>query len=447
MPSAKIISMNTDGEAVCASAAKISTTPGSADEIFESTKGNPKNTDLIKKVLRSGHKSVIEHAVFTVAFKDVSVFVEEYLIECRLASFTVKSRRYVDFGSFGYVTPPELAGEELNGYREYMELLFGGYRELLELGVPKEDARFLLPYSFCSNFYATMNARELGNLLCSIKYGRGKNIPELRALADELTEQLAVLFPPLLFELQKDAPEEDEIISPIPCSSPGRTELIGSDAVGGVTLLQSPTDPMGMLRLAAKTASPGASADHDIAALVASPRPRELEMLTYTFSVSDITLSGLTHLVRHRIQSIVIPSVSDADRSRCIVPDTVRDDPKALACYESCLDRAAKLLEKLRASDTVNKYGYYFALSGNLLDVLVTMNARELMLFLRLRTCSRAQWEIRKIAEDMLRLLRESFPELFNFYGPSCVLAGFCPEGRMSCGKMEEVREKYSAQP
>jgi len=445
MPSARIISMNTDNEAVCASAAKISTTPGNADEIFESARDNPKNADLIKKVLRSGHKSVIEHAVFTIAFRDVSVFVEEYLIECRLASFTVKSRRYVDFGNLGYVTPPELKGVELTLYNEYMELLFGGYRELLEKGVPKEDARFLLPYAFCSNFYATMNARELGSLLCSIKYGRGKNIPELRELYDQLAVQLADVFPSLLFELQKEDEAEENSIFPIPCSKIGEPGLIGQEKVGKVQLLQAPQMPMEILRLAAKTAQPFDNSDVDIAAMVASPRPRELEMLSYTFSISDITLSGLTHLVRHRIQSIVIPSISDTDRSRCIVPETVRDIPEAMSCYESCLDRAAKLLESARKSDILNRYGYYFAQSGNLVNVMVTMNARELMLFLRLRTCSRAQWEIRKIAEDMLYLLRESFPELFKLYGPSCVLNGFCPEGRMTCGRMEEMLKKYRA--
>ena len=112
-PRAKIISYNLNGTEVCASAARISTTPGNAGEIFEQSKENPKNTDLIAKVLRSGHKSVIEHAVFTIAFWNISVFVEQYLIEFRLASFTVKSRRYVDFSQFGYYIPPELDGDDL----------------------------------------------------------------------------------------------------------------------------------------------------------------------------------------------------------------------------------------------------------------------------------------------------------------------------------------------
>lgn len=111
-------------EEVCASAARISTTAGDAHEIFENAGGNPKNHPLIGKVLASGHKSLIEHAVFSIALRDVSVFVEQFFIECRPASFTVKSRRYVDFSKLGYHISPELEGEDRALYRRYMDGLF-----------------------------------------------------------------------------------------------------------------------------------------------------------------------------------------------------------------------------------------------------------------------------------------------------------------------------------
>ena len=155
---ASIVSWSTAGEEVCASAARISTTQGSAAALFRQAQGNPKNRDLISKVLASGHRSVAEHAVFSIALENVSVFVEQFFIECRLASFTVKSRRYVDFSGLGYYIPPELEGEALAAYRRYMDGLFAAYQAVLADGVPKEDARFLLPYSLCSNFYCTLNA-------------------------------------------------------------------------------------------------------------------------------------------------------------------------------------------------------------------------------------------------------------------------------------------------
>ena len=105
--SAKIISFNDNAHAIVSSAGRISTTKGSANEIYEKSCSNDKekNINLINKILSSGHESVIEHIFFNLSFDNVSVFVEQFLIEFRLASFTVKSRRYVDFGKMGYFTP------------------------------------------------------------------------------------------------------------------------------------------------------------------------------------------------------------------------------------------------------------------------------------------------------------------------------------------------------
>lgn len=437
---AAIISWNMKNEEVCASAARISTTPGNALEIFSAAQGNPKNRALIKKVLQSGHKSVMEHAVFTLALRDVSVFVEQFLIECRLASFTVKSRRYVDFSSLGYHVPPELTGEALSRYRACMDLLFGAYRELLEGGVPKEDARFLLPYSFHSNFYCTVNARELSRIIGEIRFGRGRAIPELQRLADELTGQLEELFPALLEELPRP---EGEAPAPVPCRAAPEPEFVPQRDAGAVTLLGGPADPMALLAAARRAGSPASDEPLDWDALLRSGRPRELEQLSYTFRISGMTLSGITHLVRHRMQSVIIPPIESVNHSRYIVPDTIAAQPALLERYRAVLTEANRLVMQMAADPVLGKYHYYFALSGNLMDVMTTMNAREIKLFTQLRACNRAQWEIRAVAIALLRQLRGSFPELFGRFGPSCFLTGRCPEGRLSCGRMEETAAMF----
>ena len=76
----------------------------------------------------------------------------------------------------------------------------------------------------------------------------------------------------------------------------------------------------------------------------------------------------------------------------------------------------------------------YYAMSGHVVDMLMTVNARELLHFAKLRTCTRAQWEIRAVAREMLLKLNEVSPEIFGGYGPSCAVTGRCPEGRMTCG-------------
>ena len=72
------------------------------------------------------------------------------------------------------------------------------------------------------------------------------------------------------------------------------------------------------------------------------------------------------------------------------------------------------------------------------------MNVRSLYHFFALRCCNRAQWEIRAVADEMLRLVSQAAPALFAKAGPSCCL-GQCREGRMSCGKAQETRQRIAA--
>ncbi|MCP4373057.1 MAG: thymidylate synthase (FAD), partial [Deltaproteobacteria bacterium] len=76
--------------------------------------------------------------------------------------------------------------------------------------------------------------------------------------------------------------------------------------------------------------------------------------------------------------------------------------------------------------------------------IIVTMNARELLHFFSVRCCNRAQWEIRDLATEMLRLVRRIVPSIFSKSGPNCVV-GPCTEGNMTCGKIDDVREKFKS--
>ena len=177
-------------EAMIACGGRISTMDGTADEIYETSiaAGKEKNEKLIGKVLSSGHTSVLEHGFVNLSFENVSVLAEQFLIEFRLASFTVKSRRYVDFSGAGYVAP-ELSAQQKKTFDAAVGELFQIYAELEAAGVPKEDARFVLPYCFCSNFFCSMNARELVHVMNELAYGRGSRIPELRRLGESLFSQ------------------------------------------------------------------------------------------------------------------------------------------------------------------------------------------------------------------------------------------------------------------
>src|SRR4030066_427423 len=74
--------------------------------------------------------------------------------------------------------------------------------------------------------------------------------------------------------------------------------------------------------------------------------------------------------------------------------------------------------------------------------IMVTMNARELLHFFRQRCCNRAQWEIRRMAEEMVRLAQEVDPTIFRTAGPGCI-SGPCTEGERTCGKIHTGRKRY----
>ena len=192
-----LISCSPEAAAIIASGGRISTMDGTADEIYAKSlaAGQEKNEKLIGKVLSSGHTSVLEHCYVNLSFENVSVLAEQFLIEFRLASFTVKSRRYVDFSGAGYVAPDFSDPAQAAAFDAAVRALFGIYDELEAAGVPKEDARFVLPYCFCSNFFCSMNARELVHVMNELTYGRGSGIPELRALGESLFAQCEARLP------------------------------------------------------------------------------------------------------------------------------------------------------------------------------------------------------------------------------------------------------------
>ncbi len=419
-----------EGLRACASAARISTTGGGAVAQFEAAQGGPKDRTLVRKVLSSGHRSLFEHQTYFVAFENVSVAVEQFVIEFRLGSYTVKSRRYVDFSGAGYVTPEGLSAEAEAVYRARMDKLFALYGRLTEAGVPREDARFVLPYCFCSNFYMTMNARELCHLISCMAWGRGSDIPEFRALGEQLAAQFEEKWPGVL-ELTRAQ------YHPQGGWSPERLEGAAPmrEAVPAAKLVRGEENAAGRLREALAFTG----RDLTVAELLRDPRPRELEFLTYEFDIENVSLACVTHFTRHRVLSLLVPDVRAALTGGYIVPESVRANAELLAEYEAAFRDTREECRRLLAAGMESASAMYFVLAGMTVPLKMRLNARELGHFLRLRTCERAQWEIRALARSMLLQLRESAPEVFSAFGPSCKVLGYCPEGRLSCGHPPKI--------
>jgi thymidylate synthase (FAD) len=208
--------------------------------------------------------------------------------------------------------------------------------------------------------------------------------------------------------------------------------------------------------------------DRFLGHLVGLGHASPIEHASFTFAIEGVS-RVLTHqLVRHRIASysqqsqryvkleqfeyIVPPAIEANKETKMLFIEAMEQDQKTY-------DRLSELLEKKAYQDYLDM-GYsekkakrsaekkaiedarYVFPNAAETKIVVTMNARSLMNFFQHRCCQRAQWEIRELATEMLKVVRNVAPVLFKNAGPGC-LSGPCPEGSMTCGKMTQVREQF----
>ncbi len=193
----RLLRYTADPELLCGTAALTSTKSGSPSEILKDMNLDTANR-IIRRVTGYGHVSVIEHASFTFSIEGVSRAMTHQLVRHRIASYTQQSQRYVTYDMFEQcVTPPSIADriEAKKIFEETLEKSFKTYKNLLELGVPKEDARFILPNATKTNIIVTMNARELRhffNLRCCVRAQW-----EIREAATEMLRHVKEVAPAL----------------------------------------------------------------------------------------------------------------------------------------------------------------------------------------------------------------------------------------------------------
>lgn len=157
--------------------------------------------------------------------------------------------------------------------------------------------------------------------------------------------------------------------------------------------------------------------------------------------------------VRDQSMEYVTPgTISENQKSKELFDDTIQTIYSSYDTLVSAIEdsETTRLVSegfspadaKKKASKIANEDARFVLPNAACTKIIFTMNARELNSFFNLRCCNRAQWEIRDLAEAMLKLVYPIAPDLFAKAGPGCV-CGNCTEGSMSCGKADEMREKY----
>jgi thymidylate synthase (FAD) len=180
--------------------------------------------------------------------------------------------------------------------------------------------------------------------------------------------------------------------------------------------------------------------------VVSSGHLSPLEHVKFTFAVQGVS-RALTHqLVRHRIASYSQQSQRyvKEDAFEYIIPPSIRNDPAMHAAFEETMKHIQNgynhLLQGFKEQgikgEKANQDARFVLPQACETKIVMTMNARELLHFFEQRCCTRAQWEIRELADRIRDICRENLECVFEHAGAKCEALGYCPESpRFSCGR------------
>jgi thymidylate synthase (FAD) len=227
-----------------------------------------------------------------------------------------------------------------------------------------------------------------------------------------------------------------------------------------VKLLRHTADPELLCGTAASTSAKSETPSEILKRMDAETAKRKIRQVTgyghvsiiehasFTFSVEGVSRAMTHELVRHRIASYTQQSqryVTYDALNGFVTPPKIAASPEANKIFNETLKEISKTYQKLLKMGFPKEDARFILPNAAKTNIVVTMNARELRHFFNLRCCARAQWEIREVAEEMLKQARKVALTLFENCGPTCVELGYCPEGKMKpleCS-IPEIKEKF----
>lgn len=182
--------------------------------------------------------------------------------------------------------------------------------------------------------------------------------------------------------------------------------------------------------------------------IIESGHHSAVEHAVFTFAIEGISRACSHQLVRHRLASYSQQSqryVKFSDKLEFIIPKEIKRNPALRKEYEEINKRVFDGYKRLIEKGIDPEDARYLLPNAAETKIVVTMNARELFHFFALRCCDRAQWEIRGLANEMLKQVKKIAPIIFEDAGPAC-LRGPCPEGTMICGNPRKRIKRKKAE-
>ena len=207
-----------------------------------------------------------------------------------------------------------------------------------------------------------------------------------------------------------------------------------------VELISHTADPARLCGEAAAVCTNSAKPESSLCHSVAAGHESVLEHAVFTFRVEGLSRAALAQLTRHRLASFDVQSqryvrIRGID---LVMPRSIRESPFYVEAG-SLMEDVMNLYQRMVDAGVPAEDARYITPQAVPTVLVMTMNARELRHFFSLRCCNRAQWEIRALAYKMLAEVKKVAPLLFKNAGATCVQTGRCPEGKMTCGKFNEM--------
>jgi flavin-dependent thymidylate synthase len=442
-------------ETLSAAYARISRDPRPVDELRRAAREEVERARRSNQaiIFKMGHHSVAEHAVFNFDIIGLSRLAIEELEHFRLCSYTEKSQRYITLRE-DFVVPEEVRCAGLEGvfietvraqnalYKSLLARLrpyfFEKHRDeaanprnhpILE-GWAKEDARYVVSLATEGQLGMTANARNLELLL---RRFAAKDLAEVKELRERLWTLARDVAPSILLFMEpsgldtrsyKDLGAAARNLRPGRARAarrPGDVRLVdhtrgGDDLILAALIHSVSGEPLEACRSRVKALGPKRKRDLFKTALAPmefyDPVQREFEFAELTFELT-VSSSCFAQLKRHRLATL---TAQPYDPSLGVtVPPSIKDtgaEPE----FRAVIDRTNEVHGLLAGK--VGPAAAYVLTNAHRRRVLFKTDVRELYHFSRLREDLTAQWEIRRLAEEMTREAKKAFPLSGILLGP-----------------------------
>jgi len=445
---------------IVATAGKLSRFPGTVSEVFKDSTDYEKNKKFIERVIKMGHDSITDHDYLVFSLENVTPMVEQVIIQERFSSFTIKSRREVNFAKVGFVTP-NFRDKDYNilpnnlelqkKYKKHMKFLFKSYQDYVDLGAKVEDARFALPYSFYGNIIMGVDAHVFKNWIIRLTKGKESNVQELKELGTKFYEIMENYVPYLkeaidnyeinnCDEVEKlldkyvtdksyDIIDKVKLLSYTPNSddviiTSALMRVYGYSYEKAIDIYEGIKNNKELLREIMKESSKTVD-------------KKELKQVNFCFQF-PISFAVLTHFTRHRTHPILIPDFFPIkDLTKYKIPPSI--EKMAKDKYIDMFDRNVSVYNEFKNMGVCDEDLVYFYLAGNMLNITTNFDGGTFAHIMRLRICTKAQWETRELAYQMRDLVRNIAPIYGSILGSDCEIFRICKEGRESCGRLEAL--------